>query len=79
MVVCALQGKVLLCRVSVGRALDVAAETRPEFVMPPDGYDSVTGTSSLCGGTRMWALYDSAQVRVRFLADPRGECTACHE
>ncbi len=82
-----LQLEVLLCRALVGRAEDVGDKPCSHLAMPNPGYDSVTGTSTLCGGTRMWAVYNNAQVYTAYIVrlqlatpcHPSTNCLAVHQ
>lgn len=77
---------VLLCKVNVGRQRDFGTEECPSLVMPPEGFDSVTGTTTNGGGTRMHVVYANAQVVVTHVVElqtvtpcrPQAYCKSLH-
>jgi hypothetical protein len=83
-----LQVEMLLCRVLTGREKEVGCvddlgATYAHVVKLEGGlHDSLVGTTKLCGGSRIWAVYDSAQVYTSYIVTvqivvPCHPVTAC--
>ena len=56
------QGAAFSPQILTGRRRDYGVDTCRDLVLPPEGHDSVTGTTTMQGGTRMYVVYDSSQV-----------------
>jgi hypothetical protein len=92
------QIELLLCQVLIGMAHDMGeldaldkAHSARVARKPLAAADSMTGTSTMLGGTRMWAVYDSSQVYPAYIVriqvaspchpsakcDPLYKCGSC--
>jgi hypothetical protein len=67
----------LLCKVLVGASSDIGDAQRPDLAREPDGFDSVTGTATACGGTRMWAVYSKDRAYTAYSVTVQ-LATPCH-